>query len=91
MMNTATKILLTAFACTLPAISFAQSADAGYCMALSSKYQRYVASNDPHYRTPTPSANVSNAMASCQVDASRAIPVLEKALRDALVELPPHA
>jgi hypothetical protein len=90
-MNTAAKILLASFACALPAVSFAQSADAGYCIALSSKYQRYVASNDPHHRTPTPSGNVSNAMASCQADASRAIPVLEKALRDAHVELPPHA
>ncbi len=90
-MKTATKILLTAFACTLPAVSFAQPADADYCLALSSKYQRYVASNDPHYRTPTPSGNVSNAMASCQADASRAFPVLEKALRDARFGLPPRA
>ncbi len=89
-MNAPTRILLTAFALALPATAFAQSGSAGYCQALDAKYQRYVATNDRHYRTPTPDANVSNAMASCETNSGRAIPTLEQALRAAHLDLPPR-
>jgi hypothetical protein len=88
MMKTSTEMLMMAIVCALPLTAAAQSNDVAYCVALSSKYQRYVATNDPHYRTPTPRTDVSNPMSSCQADASRAIPILEKAPHDARVDLP---
>jgi len=89
-MKASTRILFAAFALAVPSTAFAQSGSAGYCQALAAKYQRYVASNDRHYRTSTPDANVSNAMASCETNDARAIPVLEQALRAAHLDLPPR-
>jgi hypothetical protein len=89
-MTALTKLSLVALALALPTVTFAQSDDAKYCTALSDKYQRYVSSNDPHYRLPTPPTEVSVAMSKCQANWASAIPVLEKALQGAKLDLPPR-
>ena len=94
-MNTATKILLsTLVAVLLPVATSAQQAnDATYCSALAQKYQRYVGQNTTDARrAQNPDATMNNAIAQCSSgNAANAIPVLEKALQDAKVDLPPRS
>jgi hypothetical protein len=66
----------------------AQSVDTAYCSALASKYQRYVGDNDAQRRSQIRDARFDAAVAQCQSNSAAAIPVLEKALKDAKVDLP---
>jgi len=67
----------------MPFAALAQSADAKYCAALSAEYRKLNSSNT--------SGVQSDAMAKCAADDTAAgIPVLEKALKDAKVTLPPR-
>jgi hypothetical protein len=75
----------------LPTAALAQSGDAAYCSALAEKYQHYVGQNDAAHRAQNPMASINNAISDCTSGkAASAIPVLEKALQDAKVDLPPH-
>jgi hypothetical protein len=67
-----------------PFAAFGQSADAKYCQALSDLYRR----TSP--KDSTPDAEVPAAMAKCQAGDMSGIPVLEKALTDGKVTLPPR-
>jgi hypothetical protein len=89
-MSALTKYL-TCLAVVLPAAAWAQqSTDAAYCSALAQKYQRYVAQSTTAPRAQNPDARMNNAVAQCSSGkVAEAIPVLEKALRDAKVDLPP--
>jgi hypothetical protein len=79
MMTGVTKLLLVCSTIALPL------ADAGYCQALSNTYRNVV----PKTGNPTAAAPV--AMAKCAAgDTAAGIPVLEQALRDARVTLPPR-
>ncbi len=91
-MTKITEVVLgVSFIILLPVAALAQSAsDATYCQALSAKYQRYVGDNDIKHRGLMPDASVDTAIARCQSDAASSIPVLEKALKDAKVDLPPR-
>ena len=66
----------------------AQSSDTKYCNDLGATYYRYTEGAQPGrgYRQLT--AEISAAIGKCQSDPSSAIPVLEKALNGAKVELP---
>ena len=77
--------VLLGVAATAPAL--AQSGDAAYCQAMSEEYTRYVQNSDARRTSPAPVA-ISDAMAKCKSDSAHAIPVLEKALKDARVDLP---
>ena len=87
-----TKVMLAVpFVILLPIAALAQSpSDTTYCKALSAKYQRYVGDNDVKHRGMMPDASVDTAITQCQSDAANSIPVLEKALKDAKVDLPPR-
>ncbi len=76
--------LFVAAALALPtAAAFAQSADdVSYCNALSASYRTV-------NRGASPSGAGADAMAQCASNPSAGIPVLEKALMDAKVSLPP--
>jgi hypothetical protein len=67
-----------------PFAAFGQSADAKYCMALSDLYRK----TSP--KTESPDAEVPAAMAKCRAGDTSGIPVLEKALTDSKVTLPPR-
>jgi hypothetical protein len=86
-----TRVALASFAVAfaLPASAVAQMEDAQYCTALTNKYLLYVSSSLDRRPRPPP-ADVSTAMSKCSSDAQASIPVLEKALRNAQIALPPH-
>ena len=81
------KSLVTIAFCAslaLPFAAVAQSSDAAYCETLSRLYAREVGSNPG-------SGDVPIAVAQCKAGNTAAgIPVLEKALKDAKVSLPPR-
>ncbi len=84
-MRIKTAVVIAGLALSAPLAAFAQSADAKYCNALIDKYRNTVA------KTADPAAEVPVAISKCQSgDTAAGIPVLEKALRDAKVELPPR-
>jgi hypothetical protein len=85
-MTTMTKFLAGCMTVALPFAAAAQANDAGYCSALSNTY-RHTA---PKGAVPTVSIPV--AMAQCAAgNTAGGIPVLEQALRNAKVTLPPRA
>ena len=90
-MKTLNMCLVAAAAFAMPAAAFAQSttADANYCKLLSHEYDKYVGSSQDKRPRPAP-ADVSEAMSKCDSGAARAIPVLEKALTNQKISLPPR-
>lgn len=74
-----------------PVASFAQSADASYCKALSEKYETYVAPM-AQGRSPIPGSVDGNvAVDQCKSgNTAAAIPVLERKLQNARIDLPPR-
>ena len=75
-------LLLASVALAMPLVASAQSADAKYCAALVDKYQ---------HAKGSPDARVALAMEECRAGrAAESIPVLEGALRDSTMDLPPH-
>ena len=83
-MTPTTKALVAFFAIGVPFTAVAQSADAKYCQALADVYRKTVAHDT------TPNAAVPTAIAQCQAGDTSGIPVIEKALKDAKVDLPPR-
>jgi hypothetical protein len=85
--------LIAGIALALPIAAFAQSnmVDANYCSALSDNYERYVLGREErrghHDSTPL----VALAMTKCQTETASSIAVLEKALTDAKIPLPPRS
>jgi hypothetical protein len=73
----------------VPGVVFAQSGDAKYCAALSDKYESYIetAGDKGGHATPT---EVVLAMDRCKSDPGSAIPILEKQLKAAKLDLPPR-
>ena len=68
----------------------AQSSDVSYCQALAQKYQRYVGDNDTARKGRVRDSRMDTAIAQCSTNSAAAIPVLEQALKEAKVDLPPH-
>jgi hypothetical protein len=81
-MKTFSTCVIMGISLLLPFAASAQSNDAKYCSALSDTYKRYVGGSDAQHKGAMPNATVTTAMDKCD------IPVLEKALTDAKVELP---
>ncbi len=74
----------------LPLGASAQSNDSKYCAALSSQYETYAQDNGGRSHNAPP-ASVGAAMSKCSSDPATAIPVLEGALTNAKVALPPRS
>jgi hypothetical protein len=89
-MNASMRWLLPAIALSLPSAAFAQSNDAQYCQALSAKYDAYL--NMGQNRGAQPQSIAAQvAVAKCKAgDTAAGIPPLEKALKDAKLDLPPR-
>ena len=83
-MKTLTAIALCA-AIVLPAAAFAQSADVKYCTALSDTYAKVVGASS------STAGGVPEAIAKCKAGDASGISVLEKALTDQKVTLPPRS
>jgi hypothetical protein len=89
-MNTSMKWLLPVIALSLPAAAFAQSSDAKYCQALSDKYNQYLNMGQNRGAQPQ-SIDARVALEKCKAgDTAAGIPPLEKALKDAKLDLPPR-
>src|SRR5579862_5035418 len=89
-MKVASMLVGIAFALTMTPVAFAQTGgDAGYCSALANKYNTYVETRGSRGARQGVSADIATAMSQCQTsNATSAIPVLERALRDAKIDLP---
>jgi hypothetical protein len=86
------KIRMAMIVCALlgiPGAVMAQSADSKYCTALSDKYDTYIDTQGDKGGRPSP-PDVVRAMEKCKSDPAAAIPVLEKSLKAARLDLPPR-
>jgi hypothetical protein len=83
--------LMAAVAVLLPFGASAQANDADYCRALTQKYETYI-SNMSVGHSPNPgTVDGTVAIAQCRDGNTAAgIPVLERKLRDARIDLPPR-
>jgi hypothetical protein len=93
-MTVSIKWMLPAFALlfplALPGMASAQSSDSAYCAALSDKYVQYLGMSQGRGVQPQ-SLDAQVALNKCSAaDAGSSIPVLEKALKGAKLELPPR-
>lgn len=89
-MNTFVKWLVPTLAFALPLAASAQSTDAKYCSDLSEKYERYLNMNSKRGAQPQ-SLDAKVAVGKCKgTETAVSIPVLEKALKDAKLDLPPR-
>lgn len=81
----------SAAAATLaPTLASAQQGDAAYCASLGQTYNRYVGEGSGKMRGQQRNASIDAAVTQCPTNSAAAIPVLEKALKDAKVDLPPR-
>ncbi|HEY6719181.1 MAG TPA: hypothetical protein VI232_22765 [Reyranella sp.] len=81
----ATSIAGLSLAMALPV--FAQSADAKYCADLKDKFEQYISDGNEKGSVAT-SLDVEIAKGKCRSDPASAIPVFEKALKNARITLP---
>jgi hypothetical protein len=83
--------LMPALAALLPFGAVAQTSDADYCKALTQKYETYVSNMSVGRSAGSGTIDASVAIAQCRDgNTASGIPVLEKKLRDARIDLPPH-
>lgn len=87
-MTNSSKWLIAVVVLFSPMGVVAQTNDAAYCQALSKEYQKYYVKLNGHEIKPGPiDGNI--AVDQCKAgNTAPAIPVLEKKLRDAKVNLP---
>jgi hypothetical protein len=72
----------------LPATVVAGMSDVDYCRALVRQYHTYVADMSSSHRSQTVPIETENAIDQCNAGNAAGIPVLERNLRDAKVDLP---
>jgi hypothetical protein len=85
----AASLAALAIALALSTPATAQSDDVQYCSALGNRYYAYVSSIIGKRPRPPP-AYISVAISKCQTEAQASIPILEKALTNQQVALPPR-
>jgi hypothetical protein len=88
-MNTLLKGLLAVVAVSLPGAAFAQSGDVPYCKALVAKYEQYLDQSQKRGETPQ-SLEAKIGVEKCKTGDTSGIPAIEKALKDARLDLPPR-
>lgn len=71
----------------MPFAAFAQSADATYCSALVQKYEQYVDRNAGRVQQPA-SLDARAGVEKCKAGDTNGVPAIEKALRNAKIDLP---
>ena len=90
-MNTFIKGVLPVVAAALafPTAAFAQSSDAKYCTALVSKYEAYLDQN-PRLGASPQGLDAKVGVEKCKTGDTACIPAIEKALKNAKLDLPPR-
>lgn len=88
---TRTISLCCAIAATtlVPVAASAQSATSPYCAALVQKYEQYIDMNTGHTQQPQ-SLDARAGVERCKAGDASGIPAVEKALRNAKIDLPPR-
>jgi hypothetical protein len=82
---------VAALAGLLPFSASAQTSDADYCKALTQKYETYVSNMSVGRSAGSGTIDASVAISQCRDgNTASGIPVLEKRLRDARIDLPPR-
>ncbi|MBS0539476.1 MAG: hypothetical protein JSR47_12010 [Proteobacteria bacterium] len=91
-MKTQTIVLVTGFALALTSPAFAQGKDVAYCQALAAKYQTYAGqgSGGRHGGADNQDIDARRAIEKCNSGDTSGVPVLEQALTNAKIALPPH-
>ena len=89
-MNVSMKWLGLTLALSLGFAASARADDAAYCAALSEKYQRYMDMSLGRSAQPQSLDNRVAVQKCAEGDAAASIPVLEKALKGAKLDLPPR-
>jgi hypothetical protein len=86
------RVWLMMAAAALPTGAAGQTTDASYCLALSQKYLAYVGDMSNSRSLSPGSVDAQVAIEQCKAGkTAAAIPVLEKKLRDARIDLPPRS
>jgi len=84
--------LVPALAALLPFGASGQTTDADYCRALTQKYETYIFNLSVGRSAGSGTIDASVAIAQCKDGNTAAgIPVLERKLHDARIDLPPHS
>jgi hypothetical protein len=83
---TITKWIVAILVLLLPAA--AQADDVSYCKTLAQTYQRYVVKVEYGHTVQRGSTDASVALEQCRSGNTAGIPVLERELRNARVDLP---
>ena len=66
------------------------AADVAYCQAMADLYQRYVIGSSGTGSFGTPDLTTKDAMVTCGSTPASSIPILEQALKDNKITLPPR-
>lgn len=83
-MKVFTQSVAVSIMLAVPVGAFGQSDDAKYCQALMDVFRNLATSNSPNPDIPLAMENCASG------DPAAGIPIIEKALRDAKVALPPR-
>jgi hypothetical protein len=81
--------LIAGLSLALPHSTFAQSDDAKYCAELVEKYEQYASEGADKGASQSP-LEVEIAKGKCRSSPASSIPVMEKALKNARIALPPR-
>jgi hypothetical protein len=85
------RFLAMALTACSPLAALAESGDAAYCKALAEKYETYLANMTTGRSPQLDSVDGRVAVEQCKAgNAVAAIPVLERKLHNAKIDLPPH-
>ena len=88
-MRTRFSYLIAGLALATTQPSFAQSDDAKYCAELVEKYEQYASEGADKGASQSP-LEVEIAKGKCRSNPASSIPVMEKALKNARISLPPR-
>jgi hypothetical protein len=88
MTMTLCSVLAAAF--LVPTLASAQAGDVAYCAALVKKYDQYL-NKDSRQGIQPQSLDSRNAAEKCKAGDASGIAPLEKALKDAKIDLPPRS
>ena len=88
-MRTQCAYLIAGLALATTQPSFAQSDDAKYCAELVEKYEQYASEGADKGASQSP-LEVEIAKGKCDSNPASSIPVMEKALKNARIALPPR-
>ena len=88
-MRTQFAYLIAGLSLAMAQPAFAQSNDAKYCAELVEKYEQYVSEGAEKGASQSP-LEVEIAKGKCGSNPASSIPVMEKALKNARISLPPR-